>query len=245
MRALLWKELREQFGRWLPATILMTGVFLLLVRARLVSIRETVILIDVIGGCILSVLLIVETFPTERTRGTLGFLYALPVPPRRIWFAKWFAAGLSIFAMLGVATLAGLITAMFVDVDLGWLALATLSVCVSMMAFQTAVLPVLLQARHEMDAALGAVSVAGISAAWSYCIFKDDWALELFGYLSPTAPLFNFFRYKNKYLHAPVTISDGQLLISILPSVMATAVIWIVAPGWWMWWRKLVRNGSL
>ena len=70
MRALLWKELREQFGRWLPATILMTGVFFLLVRARLVSIRETVILIDVIGGCILSVLLMVERFPTEGTRGT-------------------------------------------------------------------------------------------------------------------------------------------------------------------------------
>lgn len=238
MRALLWKELREQFGRWLPATILMTGVFLLLVRARLVSIRETVILIDVIGGCILSVLLMVETFPTERTRGTMNFLYALPVPPQRIWFAKWFAAGLSIFAMLSVATLAGFITAAFVDVDLGWFALATLCVCVSMLALQTAAMPVLMQARHEMDSALGAIGATMICLAWGNLTLKPDGVLKSFGQLSPVAPLFNFL-----YFWGQPVASDQYARIgffnSFCDSVTMSAIlifsIWVAIPGALHW----------
>jgi len=252
MRALLWKELREQFGRWLPATILMTGVFFLLVRARLVSIRETVILIDVIGGCILSVLLIVETFPTERTRGTMSFLYALPVPPQRIWFAKWFAAGLSIFAMLAVATLAGLITAAFVEVDLGWFVLATLCVCVSMLAFQTAAMPVLMHARHEMDAALGAAAIAVLSASWGVNTMYDDALLKVFGQLSPVAPLFNFFNWMGRYWSMPANFQEfttkGIGLVAdhrpILWSLLLTIGIWIVIPAACMWGFRRGRGRS-
>ena len=239
MRALLWKELREQFGRWLPATILMTGVFFLLVRARLVSIRETVILIDVIGGCILSVLLMVETFPTERTRGTMNFLYARPVPPQRIWFAKWFAAGLSIVAMQAVATLAGLIAAVFVDVDLGWFALATLCVCVSMLAFQTAAMSVLMQAKNEIEAALGAASVAVLSCAWAYYNASENWWFQRFCDLSPAAPLFNFMREMRDFVYRQhrashtliMSVAPEQDYKSILLSICATVAIWIILPG--------------
>ena len=55
-RNLFWKELRETIGRWLPATILLAGTLLILINARIMSIRETSVLVVVIGGVLLSVI---------------------------------------------------------------------------------------------------------------------------------------------------------------------------------------------
>jgi hypothetical protein len=221
MRALMWKELREQLERWLPATLLLAGVELLLIRARLASIRETTVMVMIFGGILLSIVLVIAPVPSERTRGTLEFLRALPVDGRRVLLAKWLVGELSIAGMFAVCVLAGVLTAGWVGADASWMVLAALCVSVSMMAFHTLLLILLRRARNELDAALYAFFLGVIVGVWSSYAATAKWlALCVVGYVGPAAPVFALLR-------------EGLDLL--LVSAFATALIWIVAPGVWLW----------
>ncbi len=189
MRALLWKEFREQLGRWVPATILLSGLLMLMIRARFVSIREISAFVIIVVGILLSIVLVVEPVPSERTRGTLGFLHALPISRRRAAFAKWSTGTLSIAAMFSVTTLTGVLTALWVGSDWKWLCTTAICTCVVMMSFHSLLFPFLGKARNELDAAVIAACIGVLVVAWSFFFTKDAWWMYGPAYLAPAAPL--------------------------------------------------------
>lgn len=238
MRQLLWKEFREHLGRWLPATLLLSGTLVILISARLMSIRETSVLIVIIGGVLLSIVLMIEPVPSERTRGTLDFLLALPMSRRRIAFAKWLTTGLSLAAMFGVAVLSGYVAAWRVGVDVGSMPLAALSTCVAMLALHSLLFWFLGRARNEVEAAMFAACLVVLAVAWSWYGLDSEAKVPMVADLAPTAPLFQFFDSREPIRgsvgsHVP---STGEMLGRMIGGLSATAGVWIIGPGLVLWW---------
>lgn len=238
MRALLWKEFREQLGRWAPATILLSGLLILVIRSRFVSIREISAFVIIAFGILLSIVLVVEPVPSERTRNTRGFLHALPISRRRAAFAKWSTGTLSIAAMFAVATLTGVLTALWVGSDWKWMCITALCTCAVMMSFHTVLFPFLGQARNELDAAVIAVCIGVIVLAWSFSFSTDTWWSSGPAYLAPAAPLLDVQEYSNDR-PGLFRLSRSELNPSLIPLTVAA---WVVVPGFALWWPARRRR---
>ena len=232
IRPLIWKELREQVDRAAPATLLLAGAMSLMVHARFISIREVSAALLMGGGMILSMVLMIGPVPSERSAGTIGFLLALPVHRRHVWFAKWFSTGLSILVMYAVSLMSGAVTAWLVGLETAWMFRVACAMCVSMLAYHSLFFLFVPRMRHELDAALYAFFLAIITLIWSgYAL--HDWALvRWMGYLAPAGPAF------------VVQSSAGHEHIPAIASTLMTTLLWIVVPGVWLMATTRRRPGA-
>lgn len=222
IRALIWKELREQVDRAAPATLLLAGSMSLLIHARFISVREVSAVLLMFGGMILSILLMVAPVPSEKSGGTIDFLLALPVHRRHVWFAKWFSTGVSILVMYVACLVSGVLTARLVGVETAWMVRVAAAMCVSMLAYHSLFFLFLPRVRHELDAAMYAFFLAIITLIWSAYVLHDSVVLRYLGHLAPVAPAF------------VVQVPPGEGQATAIGTTLLTALLWIVAPGVWL-----------
>jgi ABC-type transport system involved in multi-copper enzyme maturation permease subunit len=234
MRALLWKEFHEQAGRWLLATILLAGTTALLVHARLISIRETLIVVLMLGGMLMSSVLMIAPLPSERSGGTLGFLLAIPAPRRGVLFTKWLASVLSITALYAACCIAALVAAWTAGLGGSWVFEIAAPLCVSMLAYHSFFFFFVPFARHELDAALQAFALAIIALVWSAMALPSWVGLHTsVGLLGPVAPAFAML--VQQFHGSPAfSIAENQRAVSVGTSLLLTSAIWIIAPGVWL-----------
>lgn len=222
IRALIWKELREQVDRAAPATLLLAGAMSLMIHARFISVREVCAVLLMIGGMVLSIVLMIAPVPSEKSGGTIDFLLALPVHRRHVWFAKWFSTSLSIVVMYTACLMSGFLTAVYVGVQTGWMIRVAVAMCVSMLAFHSLFFLFLSRMRHELDAALYAFFLAIITLIWSGHALHEVTFLRFFGYLAPAAPAF--------LVQVPADAGQASSVVATL----LTGLLWIVVPGAWL-----------
>lgn len=232
IRALMWKEVREQAGRWLLATILLAGLTSLLIHARLISIREVSATVLMIGGMVLSIVLIIAPLPSEKTRGTLDFLMAFPIDRKRVLFAKWLTGVLSIVGLYAACCLAGVITAAFVGLNAAWMLKTATPMCVSMLAYHSLFFMLAPRAKHELDAAMLAFFLAIIVLLSSVYVMADTTIVKWLGHLAPAAPTFVYF--VNQFGPESANNSTPPTAAPVIISTVVTTVLWIVIPAAWL-----------
>jgi len=232
MRALLWKEFREQAERWLLATILLAGTTALLVHARIISVRESLVTVLLLGGLVLSIVLIIAPLPSEISHRTLDFLLARPIERRRILLAKWIIGAASIAAMYAACCVGGLIAAWSADTDALWLLPMAGRVCVAMLAYHSLFFLALPRVRSELDAAIYAFFLAVITFIWFAAMTSWMPVAAYFGHLSPGAPIFAML-YNQKGPPEP----PHEFSLRVLPTLWSTLLtggLWVIAPYVWL-----------
>ncbi len=186
--ALLWKEWREQRWRCLLGTLVLTAISASLVRAQIVTLPESSVMIFGPLGLMLAVFLAMGSVATERADGTWDFLRAQPIGPARILRLKWLVgAGQLVAALLiagGAAHLAAWSRGLFeltpppewarpnaspiglLGTSAASLWMLVLSSTVAMLAWYTVLFFVLTRARNELHAGLGGVLLTIACVAW-------------------------------------------------------------------------------
>lgn len=242
IRALMWKELREQAGRWLLATILLAGFTSLLIHARLISIREVSASVLMIGGLVLSIVLIIAPLPSEKTRGTLDFLMAFPIDRKRVLFAKWLTGVLSIVGLYAGCCLAGVVTAALVGLNATWMLKTATPMCVSVLAYHSLFFMFAPRARHELDAAMLAFSIAIIAELSSLFVLADTSIVKWLGHLAPGAPTFLFFEYQMGTTRVGEASAEFATGLNVMFSTLLTTVLWVALPAAWLLGRPQRRQ---
>lgn len=96
IKALLWKEYREQRWKLAFGTVMLLFVTGSLLAARLASGREIVMVVWVLGGLVLALYSAMGVLAPERTNGTTLFLAARPVRAWESFAAKWLMGWLNV-----------------------------------------------------------------------------------------------------------------------------------------------------
>src|SRR5262245_10336324 len=92
IRALLWKEWKENGWKLLFATALLVGISIISFRSRMLPDQGTMMLVLLIGSELLPLFAAMGIVASEREAKTLGFLTALPIAGSRILRVKLLAA---------------------------------------------------------------------------------------------------------------------------------------------------------
>jgi hypothetical protein len=233
MRALLWKEFHEQAGRWLLATMLLAGTTSLLIHARLISVRETSVAVLLLGGMLLSMVLMIGPMPSESSNNTLEFLLAIPARRRLILFAKWLTGLLSIVGMYAATCIVGLMTAWLVGLDGTWMPKIAAPLCVTMAAYHSLFFLALPPGRHELDAAIYAFFLGILAMLWSASVLSESRILAAIGMLGPAVPMVAALDHQK----APHPDMQPDRFAALLPVVLVTALtvlLWIGLPAAWL-----------
>ncbi len=189
IRALLWKELREQGWRFLLGALVLTSLSASLVRAQLVTIAEATMLVFGPLGLILTIFFAMGSVATERADGTWPFLVARPIRRATVLRVKWLAGAIGLVASFMIAAAAAhwaassrhLFSLPPVPPEVravapnmvpegnsaAWLwGIAGLST-VSMLAWYTTLFFLLTRARDELHAGLGGILLTLGAIAWA------------------------------------------------------------------------------
>lgn len=106
IRALLWKEWREQRWRMLLSVFVLATISASLVRAQIIPTPEAMMLSFGILGLILTIFLSMGSVATERQDHTWSFLIAQPVSRATLLDVKWAMGATNLLAALLAAGLA-------------------------------------------------------------------------------------------------------------------------------------------
>jgi hypothetical protein len=188
IRALLWKEWREQRWRFVLGTLVLTTLAASLVRAQLATMPESVVLVFGPIGLLLAIFLAMGSVATERADGTWPFLRARPVGAASVLRIKWLVGAANLAAAFLIAGAAayvagwsrGLFDLPAPPADLGtpftvvlpwgnsaaWLWTLVLLSLVSMLAWYTVLFLILTRARDELHAGLGGLLLTIACLAW-------------------------------------------------------------------------------
>lgn len=256
--ALLWKEWCEQRWRCVLGTLVLAVIAASLVRAQLIPLPESLVIVFGPLGLLLAIFLAMGSVATEREDGTWEFLRARPVGTATLLRAKWLIGALNLvvaFAVAGTTVywaahsrrLFALPTPPGVELEprllasLGqtvqslWL-LVSVSL-VAMLAWYTVLFFILTRARNELHAGLGGVLLTLAALAWmlqypaSRAVWFSDPAVRTVLW---TSALLNPWSPVVFILESPV----WQAV-----SVGVAFVLWIAVPLWLV--GRLERGGRL
>lgn len=257
--ALLWKEWREQRWRCVLGTLVLAVIAASLVRAQLIPLPESLVIVFGPLGLLLAIFLAMGSVATEREDGTWDFLRARPVPIVTLLRAKWLIGALHLvvaFVVAGAAVywaarsrrlFALALSPEWLDPgprvlgSLGesatslWL-LVSLSL-VAMLAWYTVLFFILTRARNELHAGLRGVLLTLAAVAWmlQYPASRAEWFTD-----PPLA----------KALWTSALLNPLSPLVYILEkpvwqalSVGIALIVWTAGPLWLV--GRLERAGRL
>ncbi len=257
--ALLWKEWREQRWRCVLGTLVLAVIAASLVRAQLIPLPESLVIVFGPLGLLLAIFLAMGSVATEREDGTWDFLRARPVGIATLLRAKWLIGALNLVVAFVVAGVAAYWAAhsrrLFAlppppaGVELGPRLLASLGQTVpslgllvsvslvAMLAWYTVLFFILTWARNELHAGLGGVLLTLAALAWmlqypaSRAVWFSDPAVRTVLW---TSALLNPWSPAVFILESPV----WQAM-----AVGVALVLWIAVPLWLV--GRLERAGRL
>lgn len=211
--ALLWKEWREQRWRCILGTLVLATIAGSLVRAQIITLPESLVLVFGPLGLLLAIFLAMGSVATEREDGTWDFLRARPVPLATILRHKWAIGAANLIAAFVIAGAAahwaadsrGLfdlepppdwaihattysghaLSALGYSVYWLWI-LVGLSLS-AMLAWYTILFYLLTRARSELHAGLGGILLTLAGLAW---MLQYPAAYATFGELNDPSPVF-------------------------------------------------------
>lgn len=188
IRAMLWKEWREQRWRFALALVVMTTLSASLVRAQLIGTTEALIIVFGPVGLAMALFLAMGPVATERTDRTWTFLTSRPIRKGDILRVKWFVGALQVVVVFAIAGAAAHLAAYSRGVldlppapefaQIGWgssvaagssarsLWTVVLSAGVAMLAWYTVLFFALARARNDLHAALGGILLTVVLLAW-------------------------------------------------------------------------------
>ncbi|HEY3243066.1 MAG TPA: ABC transporter permease subunit [Phycisphaerae bacterium] len=234
MRALLWKEFHEQAGRWLLATMLLAGTTSLLIHARLISVRETSVAVLLLGGMLLSMVLMIGPLPSESSNNTLEFLLAIPARRGTILFAKWLTGLLSIVGMYTATCIVGLTTAWSVGLDGTWMPKIAAPLCITMAAYHSLFFLALPPGRHELDAAIYAFFLGILAMLWSASALSDSHVLATIGIFGPAVPAFAALYYNSPAARSGMEPGRFATMLPVVLVTALTVLLWVGLPAAWL-----------
>ncbi len=256
IRALLWKEWREQRWRCLLGVVVMATLAGSLMRAQIVPAAESVILVFGPIGLLLTVFMAMGNVAAERDAGTWRFLLAQPVARANLLRAKWLVGAAFVASMYLIGGAAAHVAAESRGIfDLpqvpnvgaktmetivggnsaAWLWNVVASAGVSMLAWYTALFFVLTRARNELHAGLGGLLLS---------IALLVWALQYLG--SQASELGSNVR--GLFWYMSMLNPAAPLLAIAEPAVVRLAVfeiaigVWIIFPVWVIGRRPFERS---
>ncbi len=250
IRAMLWKEWREQRWRFALAGLVMASMSASLVRAQLLTTAEAVALVFGPVGLLLTVFMAMGSVATERADGTWPFLVARPLRRADVLRLKWVIGAAELLATFLIAGAAAHWAAwsrhlfalppvppdvaqfMRSPVPAGnsaaWLWGVVLLSAISMLAWYTTLFFILTRARDELHAGLCGVLLTLVALAWlaQYPVAKMP--ISLTGWETG-----------QKLLWVSATINPLSPLAFLFESVFlktlaasAAIALWVVGPVW-------------
>ncbi len=190
-RAVLWKEWREQRWRGVLGAVVMGLLSASLVRAQIIPVSESLLLLFGPLGLLLAIFLAMGNVASERADGTWAFLTAQPAARSTLLRGKWLIGAAQLLAILLLAALAAYFAALSRGVfDLppppdyvvqggggggffagshsaAWLWRISLAAAVSMLAWYSGLFFILTRARTELHAGLGGVLLSLVVIVWA------------------------------------------------------------------------------
>jgi hypothetical protein len=189
IRAMLWKEWREQRWRCVLGTLVLATMAASLVRAQLIPTPEAVLIIFGPLGLLLAIFMAMGSVATERADDTWAFLIAQPTRRATLLRLKWLVGAVNLLLAFLLAGLAAYAAALSRDAfalppippdfaeqmerlvpvenTAGWLWRSVLLSAAAMLAWYTALFFALTRARNELHAGLGGVLLTLAVLAWA------------------------------------------------------------------------------
>ncbi|MHC4214166.1 MAG: hypothetical protein ACYSWP_12415 [Planctomycetota bacterium] len=90
IKSLIWKEWHEQRWKLAFGTVMLVFFAGSLLAARLTAQSESIIVVWILGGLVLSLYSAMGVFAPEMTNGTKTFLSSKPLQPWKVFLCKWF-----------------------------------------------------------------------------------------------------------------------------------------------------------
>lgn len=193
IRALFWKEWREQRWRLALSALVLTVLSASLVRAQLVTAAEAEVIVFGPLGLVLSIFMAMGPVPPEKSDGTWPFLCAQPVRQGELIAVKWATGALGLVAALllagGAAYVAAVSRGLFEsqpmpvittdapNISGSWihgedtpllLIKVVASACSAFVAFYSLLFVAMVRARNELHAGLAGMLLALLVIAWSF-----------------------------------------------------------------------------
>lgn len=252
IRALWWKEWREQRWRLALAALVLVTISAGLVRAQLVTTDEATLLTFGPLGLLLTIFLAMGSVATERADGTWPFLMAQPLGRATVLRTKWAVGAVHLVAAFLLAGCAAhwaawsrdLFRLQAVPIEYalqmgvtavpggnspGWLWSTTCLATISMLAWYTVLFFLLTRARNELHAGLGGMLLTLAVLIWLAQYGMAQVPLGATGFSAGVWRLFWFTGIVCPL--SPLASFVQPWFVKVIACALA-AGLWIGAPLW-------------